>query len=269
MRCPSCDSQLPETGGECPACGADVGWHIRKSDGRIYGPLDLATVNRCLAEARLLPGDMVRIGPEGLFRPAHEVLGDRFAVPPPPTAVSYRPAATDVSPETRQWLVKGCAIAGGVVAVIVVVGIVVSIPIRRRSGQQGMAAVCQSNLRQVSTSLLMYCADWDDRHPLKAVPGGWEPPLQPYTHSSQLWVCPACPSELGYRHNDKLAGVKTSDVRWPNQTLTFWDAGANVQDFTPPLGTTSPRHSGFDSFAFADGHGVAAQPGQLQAYTDP
>jgi prepilin-type processing-associated H-X9-DG protein len=269
MRCPSCNSQLPETGCECPTCGADTGWYIRKSGGQTYGPMDLATVNRCLAEARLLPGDMVRIGAEGLFRPAHEVLGDRFAVPPPPTTVSYRPAATDVSRETRQWLVKGCAIAGGVVAVIFVLGVVVSHITLRRVQPQATAVSCQSNLRQVNTALLMYCADWDDRYPLKAVPGGWDPPLQPYTRNSQLWVCPACPGELGYRHNDKLAGVKTSDVRRRNQTLTFWDAGANVQDFTPPAGTTSPRHSGSDNFAFADGHVIAAQPGQLQAHTDP
>jgi prepilin-type processing-associated H-X9-DG protein len=125
---------------------------------------------------------------------------------------------------------------------------------------------CLSNLKQLDLGLLMYTADWDDLCPPQ---GDWEQRLNPYLKNNQLWICPTSPKEPGYTKNHKLAGVKMQDIRQPAQTLTFWDAGANVQGFPPPPGTTSPRHNGFDNFAFADGHANSAQPAYLQAFTDP
>ncbi len=261
MQCPSCGDPLPQTGTECPACGADVGWHVRKPDGSVYGPLDVELIDRCLREGRIVPGDLVQLGSEGQFRPAHELLADRLPARPPPTTAATIPPAGGMSPQTRQWLVRGCAIAGGVLLVILVLAV-----LGIRALFQPPTRSCLSNLKQLDLGLLVYTQDYDDLCPPK---DDWEQKLNPYLRNNQLWICPTCPKEPGYAKNDKLAGVKMQNVRQPAQTLTFWDAGASVQGFPPPPGTTSPRHNAGDNFAFVDGHAKYAQPGHLQAYTDP
>jgi len=265
MNCPRCNEPLPQTGLVCPKCGADTAWHILKPDGMAYGPYDLATVDLCIREVRLGPGDMVRIGADGEYQSAQHLLGDRFPQTPPP--VTYAPAGyreLGALPTSPAISARACGIAALVFALVVAAIVAASIPVYRQAQGRATQASCMSNLKQIDLALLMYCQDYDEHFPT----GNWEPSLDPYLKNRSLWVCPACPHERGYRGNDKLGGREKADVTRLAETLTLWDAGASVPGFPPLSNTTRSRHNGGDNFAYADGHvkwvRQSAKPGIVQ-----
>ena len=268
MVCPSCSTPLPETGLQCPQCGAGIGWYIGKPNGQIYGPLDRQTLDQCIREARLVAGDSVRLGEEGEFVPAHEVLSQGLAPPPAPVAprqVSYAGPAVAAGGGGAA-VAKGCGIA---IAICVALGLLLfflSIPIMRKSKVASASANCQSNLKQIALGSLMYVQDYDERFPIDA---DWETLIDPYIRNSSLWVCPAATNEKGYVRNPRFSDVQMATIQYPAQTYLWWDAGAPVPGTTPPVGTTSPRHSGQDNFAYTDGHVTAGNPSALTGHLDP
>jgi len=252
MNCPGCNEPLPQSGLVCPKCGSDIAWYILKPDGAAYGPYNLATVDLCIREVRLGPGDMVRIGADGEYQSAQHLLGDRFPKAPPP--VTYAPAGyrePGAPPSSSAISAKACGIAALVFGLVMAAIVAACIPIYRQARGQAMQASCMSNLKQIDLALLMYCQDYDQHFPTK---GNWEAKLDPYLKNRSLWACPACPREPGYRANDNLGGRELGDVKRPAQTPAMWDAGASVAGFPPLPSTTRSRHNGGDNFAYADGH---------------
>ena len=264
MNCPQCNEALPQTGLACSKCGADVSWYIRKSDGSQYGPYDLATIELCIREARLGPGDTVRIG-AGDYESAQHLLGERFPKAPPPATyvpVSY-PAAQARPP--GEGAGKACGIVA-LVFVIIIGGIVAAmIPVTRQARKQASSASCMANLKQIDLGLLMYCQDYDKRFPSG---GNWQAQIYPYVKNNQIFICPGYPKETGYQYNAKLAGVALDNLPQPAQTLSLWDAGAPVPGFPPLPGATTGRHNSGDNFGFADGH-VKPLASSAPKTTDP
>jgi prepilin-type processing-associated H-X9-DG protein len=264
MNCPKCDQPLPPTGVACSQCGADVGWYVRKPEGAEYGPFDLAAVDLCIREARIVPADMVRIGAEGQYLSAQHLLGDRLLTAPPPVAYApttgYRQPAT-ADPEGAK---KACGIVAFVLVLIVGGIVAISIPAYRRVHTTSAQSACLSNEKQLALGLMMYCQDYDERFPTA---GDWQNKLNPYLKNNQLWTCPAYPHEPGYRVNDNLAARVLRDVRQPASTLALWDAGAAVGGFVPGPNTTLLRHNSGNNFAYADGHakwiGKSSNPGTV------
>jgi len=267
MVCPSCSTPLPETGLQCPQCGAGIGWYIGKPNGQIYGPLDRQTLDQCIREARLVAGDSVRLGEEGDFIPAHEVLSQGLAPPPAPAApvrAHYRAAAA--AGGGGAVVAKGCGIAVVICVVLGLLLFLLSIPIMRRNKVASANASCQSNLKQLALGCLMYVQDYDERFPPDA---DWATLIDPYIMNRQLHICPAATNEKGYVRNPRLSDANLATVQYPAQTFLWWDAGVPVPGTTPSVGATSPRHSGQDNFAYVDGHVRANNPSALAGHLDP
>jgi len=89
--------------------------------------------------------------------------------------------------------------------VIAIIAILAAIlfPVFARAREKARQASCQSNLKQITLSWLMYIQDYDETLPplytdIRALPG---PPsggymhtpelLDPYTKNIQLWLCPS------------------------------------------------------------------------------
>ena len=82
--------------------------------------------------------------------------------------------------------------------VIAIISILASIlfPVFARARENARRASCQSNLKQISLSLMQYTQDYDE----KLVPAGnliggveqaWMTTLQPYVKSAQIMICPS------------------------------------------------------------------------------
>jgi hypothetical protein len=262
MTCPQCGVDLPAAGTECPACGADIGWYVRKPDGSVYGPLDRSEVERCLAEGRILSPDEVRLGSEGDFGPAQPLFGDRILQPPKPTTYrEWRPPGAP-PPRSKGPGCGACAVfatAAVLVAILVVVAVNATRPkstVRYAitgPGPGGIAPdqMCIMNLDAIGEALSLYCADYDDRYPAG---DGWQRALKKHLDDPTKWTCPAYPTELGYVKNARLAGHRHADLPDPGQTPLLWDAGAAVAGVKPPAHVTSHRHHGSDHVLFADNH---------------
>lgn len=253
MVCPTCSAPLPETGLQCPECGAAVGWYIGKPNGQVYGPLDRRTLDQCIREARLVAGDTVRLGEEGDFVPAHEVLSQGLAPPPAPAAsrpASYAGPAVAAGGGGAA-IAKGCAIAVGICVALGLLLFLLSIPIVRKSKAASTQSSCSSNLRQSALACLMYAADYDDHLPRDT---DWEAVIYPYVKNRSIFVCPAAKNEKGYVRNPRLSDVEMNTIARPAECLLMWDAGAPVPGTTVPVGCTSPRHGTYDNFSFTDGH---------------
>jgi prepilin-type N-terminal cleavage/methylation domain-containing protein/prepilin-type processing-associated H-X9-DG protein len=70
-------------------------------------------------------------------------------------------------------------------------------PVFARAREQARKASCQSNLKQIGLSLMMYVQDYDETYPGRSMGYKindstqiWCDVLQPYAKSYQVWVCP-------------------------------------------------------------------------------
>ena len=96
----------------------------------------------------------------------------------------------------------------------------------------GQEHSCESNIKQLSQGVLMYCQDYDEHLPRAA---DWdqliEPALKQATASSgdaadkrDLFVCPSVDSGPSYAMNGKASGVKLEDVMAPAMLVLVFDA---------------------------------------------
>lgn len=83
-------------------------------------------------------------------------------------------------------------------------------------------AGCLSNLKQVSTGLLMYCQDYDERLPLMQSMAAAQKRLVPYTRSQTLFTCPA--TTKPYKTNPALSGKPLAVIAEPPRAVSFFDA---------------------------------------------
>jgi len=81
--------------------------------------------------------------------------------------------------------------------VIAIIAILAAIlfPVFAQAREKARAISCASNLRQLTTAMLMYTQDFDESYPLsnlEALPGevGWANLLGTYVHSVQAYHCP-------------------------------------------------------------------------------
>jgi prepilin-type N-terminal cleavage/methylation domain-containing protein/prepilin-type processing-associated H-X9-DG protein len=83
--------------------------------------------------------------------------------------------------------------------VITIISLVAAIlfPVFAKAREQARKASCQSNLKQIGISLMMYIQDYDGTYPARSMGYKvndstqlWCDVLQPYAKSYQIWVCP-------------------------------------------------------------------------------
>jgi len=116
-------------------------------------------------------------------------------------------------------------------------------------------AACQSNVKQLSTAVLMYAQDYDGYYP---PPDRWNNAVETYIRDNGLLVCPGETSGSSvpdYALNSRLKGLKGAEVKAPGATVMMFDSAQGPNEFggpekLPPV----PRHSGGDTIGFTDGH---------------
>jgi prepilin-type processing-associated H-X9-DG protein len=103
---------------------------------------------------------------------------------------------------------------------------------------------CLSNLKQVCVGILMYAQDFDEVLKFKATT--YEKSIDPYVKNPAVFKCPADASgRSAYNFNPALAGVNSSTLKAPAQTVMVYEGRNGKLDF---------RHNGKAAVGFADGH---------------
>jgi prepilin-type N-terminal cleavage/methylation domain-containing protein/prepilin-type processing-associated H-X9-DG protein len=84
--------------------------------------------------------------------------------------------------------------------VIAIIAILAAIlfPVFAQAREKGRAITCASNLRNLTTAMLMYVQDYDERLPPAVTPtatkpffAAWHDLIDPYAKNKQVWLCPS------------------------------------------------------------------------------
>lgn len=120
------------------------------------------------------------------------------------------------------------------------------------SRQQAEKTACMTNLKQLSTGMLMYCQDYDERY---APAAGWGTVVMPYVKNRQVYRCPTDANSWSYAMNRNLDGALLRQVTRPASICLFFESNlhrANASGLAPDA--VPNRHLGSSNWAFADGH---------------
>jgi hypothetical protein len=108
----------------------------------------------------------------------------------------------------------------------------------------------------LSTALLMYSQDYDDRLPRRAA---WMDALGTYIRAEPVFHCPSVrltgPAVYGYAFNSTLSGQKRSKLPRPATTPALYDSSNLARNASDPVTSLPdpPRHLG-NIIGYADGH---------------
>lgn len=109
---------------------------------------------------------------------------------------------------------------------------------------------CLSNIKQISLSLLLYTADYDDKLPPF---DNWND----FAGERRALFCPSAENRdlPSYALNSKLGGVSLNDIKTPDKFELLFDSvpGKNRVGGLELL-PSKPRHKGGDDIGYVDGH---------------
>ncbi|MBI3919790.1 MAG: DUF1559 domain-containing protein [Armatimonadetes bacterium] len=180
--------------------------------------------------------------------------------------------------------------------VIAIMAILAAIlfPVFARASEKARSASCQSNLKQLSLSFLMYAQDYDEILPRygdhDCVNGrkSWQQVTAPYVRNDQILLCPSTEMAVGpsYPHISmcwNAPGRSLSDIRLPTEIMMLTDsrpgylvycrgcypngvgAGTDLGNGRVPTDV----HSETINVAFCDGHVKAVNPSRLLGIPAP
>jgi len=134
----------------------------------------------------------------------------------------------------------------------------VSPALRTQSGFLGEATrpLCQSNEKMQALGIAQYEQDYDERYPPARK---WVDVLQPYTHSEEIFKCPALSGKgNGYAFNSKLSLASLASIMSVSSTINIYETSNLGRNVFAPFNGRAYRHrrDGKDgmNIAFADGH---------------
>jgi prepilin-type processing-associated H-X9-DG protein len=123
------------------------------------------------------------------------------------------------------------------------------------SAQQGdrAAITCVSNLRQLSTAMLMYNQDYDEMYPPAE---RWSPGILPYHKNTSILNCPADTGKPSYAMNRNLSMGSIAKVTRPADWILLFESNLHKPNAagTKEAVANPPRHNGGNNWAYADGH---------------
>ncbi|MBI5831264.1 MAG: DUF1559 domain-containing protein [Armatimonadetes bacterium] len=180
--------------------------------------------------------------------------------------------------------------------VIAIIAILAAIlfPVFAKAREKARSSSCQSNLKQIGTSMAMYTQDYDERFPGVArgdqaavtgsnygcwILGGWIPPttdvsrggLAPYIKNKSVFLCPSDtngPNKgVSYSMNYVLEWQSLAAMVSPANCCIFMDESATLNDgcFVWPGDAPSFIHTDGCNMAFCDGHVKWRKPSQIVA----
>ncbi|MBI5831263.1 MAG: DUF1559 domain-containing protein [Armatimonadetes bacterium] len=176
--------------------------------------------------------------------------------------------------------------------VIAIIAILAAIlfPVFAKAREKARSSSCQSNLKQIGTSMTMYVQDYDERYPGVArgnqaamtgsnygcwILGGWIPPytdvsqggLAPYVKNKAVYICPSDTSAptkgLSYSMNYRLEFVSMAAVNTPATCCIFMDESNSLNDGCFAGDVPSFIHNDGCNMAFCDGHVKWRKPSQI------
>ena len=108
--------------------------------------------------------------------------------------------------------------------VIAIIAILAAIlfPVFARAREKARQASCQSNLKELQLSLLMYCQDFDERTPIGQTEPWYAVPqhsIYPYVKNIQIYVCPSSPNAYN--------GSDVPDNPWSGTWRNYGSYGVN------------------------------------------
>ena len=175
-----------------------------------------------------------------------------------------------------------------VVAIIAILAALL-FPVFARAREKARQASCQSNIKQLMLSVIMYKQDYDERNIYDrmstsnpATPTGpyassycgtlyfWKDMLNPYVKNDQVWICPSdpnggttcvAPPRRSYQPNTEMVGVKDSSVQDPAGTIHVMESNYNSRahytdagSYNMSGGRGSNWHNSGWNIGYADGH---------------
>jgi prepilin-type N-terminal cleavage/methylation domain-containing protein/prepilin-type processing-associated H-X9-DG protein len=129
--------------------------------------------------------------------------------------------------------------------VIAIIAILAAIlfPVFARAREKAKQTACSSNMKQLGTSMMMYCQDYDGRYASVYDDAGgthprfiWAQKLQPYVKNTQVFQCPAV---TGLDITDTSTGYQNTRYQMP-MSHVFTEGAINCrgeQDFLHPATT--------------------------------
>ena len=192
-------------------------------------------------------------------------------------AEPYRPEAQPRRGiPTWGWLLIGCGcLALAAIPMIVLLGSAILFPVFSQARLKARQAMCLSNVKQLSTAMLLYAQDYDDQLPRG---GRWMDDISPYARGERLFHCETAqagsPSAYGYAFNSNLSRKKMKQVTTPATTRLLYDSSNLKQNATDPVTSLAnpPRHNGGNNIGYVDGHakwtrfgGTTPRPGGGQS----
>ena len=135
---------------------------------------------------------------------------------------------------------------------------------QRTTAQQ---ATSESNLKQLSLSIMQYTQDHDDKLPDA---DKWVDEIYPYVKSEAIFRDPSAPAgeKWSYAYNRTLSDVSLSKLDGPSSTVMLFESNSGLKNASD-TGESIPipgRHHGGSDFAYADGHIKWCADGTKQSY---
>lgn len=187
--------------------------------------------------------------------------------------------------------------------VIAIISLLAAIlfPVFARARENARRASCQSNLKQIGLSLMQYAQDYDEKMPAYSRDYNfgimWQPTIQPYAKSTQVFSCPSNPNTdnaegnyspgpikaqyvgtihgcggdpwfstsncLGVFGGRNSPGVALSEINSPSTTLSVVENTVGTMIY-PDYSWSTVRlftgHLATSNYLFADGHVKALKP---------
>ncbi len=144
--------------------------------------------------------------------------------------------------------------------VIAIIAILAAIlfPVFARARENARRASCLSNLKQIGLGVMMYAQDYDERYPQAynyTTAKFWRDTIQPYTKSTQVFICPSSSStdtlNGNYGANTRLFPFSTyspnsislAAVPSPSTGYMLLDYGTYYASYSNVSGDSSTSHS--------------------------
>jgi len=238
MYCSQCQQENPDTAQFCVHCGTKLG---PVPSGFASLPTTLPTSRAAIVA--LVLGILTIVPLLGvLFGLAGLITGVVALVGIGRSGGRYR---------GKELAIIGLALSGGLMFLQVIPAAIL-FPVFAQAREQARSASCQSNLKQLSTGILMYAQDHNEQLPPAE---NWCDSILPYVKNRQIFHCPSAgeAASFGYAFNANLSQRPLSEILRPAETVLLFEAegGWNAS------GTASDavyRHTAGGDFAFADGH---------------
>jgi prepilin-type processing-associated H-X9-DG protein len=152
------------------------------------------------------------------------------------------------------------AVAGVIVSSIAVICIpvyaivgAIAFPFFAKAREAAHATTCMSNVKQISTCMMMYSGENDDTLPAS---GKWVEAVSVYLHNDGILQCPSEKTHgTCYAMNSKLNIISVKKIKSPIDTVMIFESNPmdnpnGGKELLPYPG----RHSHTNNIGFADGH---------------